>query len=552
MSTGWKSGRYRIEENDGVSQLDTAGYIAGFLKAQGVQRVFGLPGGDNLHVIEALRRVGIDYVLVHHEAAATFMADADGQLNGRPGVCMATLGPGAVNLLAGVANSFRERAPVLAITADIDEAERPQRTHQEIDINALYQPVTKLSLRPAGDTVPEILPALWRLAMDPPWGPVHLTLSPVEVNRPVPASTSEPKSLPDEASESPPDLSEAVQRIEQAERIFIAAGIGVEQTGAQAELLALSEAWGTPVTVTPKAKGHFPENHRLFAGTYGAYGDEPLREALDAADLILAVGLDGIDFIKPWTFPAPVVSLGQAGADDPTFRPVLAYDGNLQHMLRNLTPIRQGDDASWAAAIRDNIARRVTAEDLSSDGTVAPHTVFRALRLALPANSMVTVDVGSHKLLILQTWVTTQPKTLFVSNGLSAMGYALPAAMALKLARPDVPVAAVTGDGGLLMYAGELETLARLGTPVVLVVLVDASLALIHMKQAAAGHESGYGVDFGGVDYRALAGAFGLAYRCIDDPESAQNVMAEAVALERPVLVEARIDKEHYRRFHQT
>jgi len=166
----------------------------------------------------------------------------------------------------------------------------------------------------------------------------------------------------------------------------------------------------------------------------------------------------------------------------------------------------------------------------------------------LPANGMVTVDVGAHKLLILQMWEATQPKTFFVSNGLSAMGYALPAATAIKLAHPDVPVAAVTGDGGLLMYAGELETLSRLGTPVIVVVLVDASLALIHMKQMAAGQSAGYGVDFGAVDYRALAGAFGLAHRRVDDSASAGDVMAEAVALGRPVLVEARIDKEQYRR----
>lgn len=542
-----------------VNHLDTAGYIANFLKVQGIQRVFGLPGGDNLRVIEALRQVSIDYILVHHEAAAAFMADADGQFNGRPGVCVATLGPGAVNLLDGVANSYRERAPVLAITADLDEAEHPRQTHQEIDINALYRPATKLTLPLTADTAPELLPLAWRLAMTPPWGPVHLTLSPAEAvsrvhreaSQPVSASTFEPQLRYNETTGSLPDLSEAAQRIEQAERIFIAAGIGVEQAGAQAELQVLAETWGAPVTVTPKAKGHFPEDHRLFAGTYGAYGDEPLRDALDEADLILAVGLDGIDFIKPWTFQVPVISLAQAGADDPTFSPKLAHDGDLRRMLRHLRLVRQGDDASWAAAIRNDIAARIAPQDLSPDGTVAPQTVFRALRQALPADGMVTVDVGAHKLLILQTWVTTQPKTYFVSNGLSAMGYALPAAMALKLARPDVSVAAVTGDGGLLMYAGELETLARLGTPVVVVVLADASLALIHMKQAATGQEPGYGVDFGEVDYRALAGAFGLAYRCIDDPESAGDVMAKAVALQRPVLVEARINKEQYRRFHE-
>ena len=531
-----------------MNPVDAAGYLASFLKAQDVQRVFGLPGGDNLRVIEALRRAGIDYILVHHEAAAAFMADADGQLHGRPGVCMATLGPGAVNLLDGVANSFRERAPVLAITADIDAADRQHRTHQEIDLNGLYRPVTKLSLSPTGDALPEVLPALWRLAMTPPWGPVHLNLPPAEAARPVPTLVPDPDTQHNQMPLPLPDLADTVQRIAQAERVFIAAGIGVEQADAQAELLALAEVWGTPVTVTPKAKGHFPEDHRLFAGTYGAYGDEPLRDALDAADLILAVGLDGIDFIKPWTFETPVISLAQAFPDDSTFRPTLVCDGDLGQILRELTPARQGDDGTWAEDIRAGIAARIAGESVSADGMITPQAVFQALQQALSANGILTVDVGAHKLLILQMWQATQAKTFFVSNGLSAMGYALPAATAIKLARPDVPVAAVTGDGGLLMYAGELETLSRLGTPVIVVVLVDASLALIHMKQMAAGQSAGYGVDFGAVDYRALAGAFGLAHRRVDDSASAGDVMAEAVALGRPVLVEARIDKEQYRR----
>lgn len=518
--------------------------------------MFGLPGGDNLRLIEALRQAGIDFVLVHHEVAAAFMADADGQLEGRPGVCMSTLGPGAVNLLSGVANSYRERAPVFAITADLDAAERQQRTHQEIDLNALYSPATKLSLSPDAESIPEILPALWRLAGTPPWGPVHMALAPADAAQSIEFSPPPGREPAFVSPEHPPDLSLAEEYVRRALRPFIAAGIGVEQAGAQAELRAVAEAWGTPVTVTPKAKGHFPEDHPLFAGTYGTYGDEPLRDALGDADLILAVGLDGVDFVKPWggreDFPAPVVSIAAAGPDDPTYQPELTYTGDVTAMLRRLAPLRDAstDAGRQASAVRSAIAARVAPSGSSSAGTVAPQVVFQALRRALPAHGIVTVDVGAHKLLILPTWVATRPKTFFVSNGLSAMGYALPAAMALNLARPATPVAAVTGDGGLLMYAGELETLVRLGVPVVLVVLVDASLALIRMKQDVGGQSAGYGVDFGPVDYGGLAAAYGLAHRRIDKSETAQAVMAEAFSLQRPVLVEAFIDVSEYERFH--
>jgi acetolactate synthase-1/2/3 large subunit len=540
-----------------VASFDAAAYTAAFLVARGIRRVFGLPGGDNLRLIEALRQAGIDYVLVHHEAAAAFMADADGQLEGRPGVCMSTLGPGAVNLLGGVANSYRERAPVVAITADLDAAERPWRTHQEIDLNALYRPVTKLSLSVTADSIAEILPTLWRLAHTPPWGPVHMALAPSEAARSQDFSPPPTRELAPIPLATPPDLTAAEERIRRARRPFIAAGIGVEQAGVQDELRTLAEAWGAPVAVTPKAKGHFPEDHPLFAATYGTYGDEPLRDALAEADLILAVGLDGVDFVKPWDrhdFPAPVVSIAASGADDPTYQPELAYTGDLAGMLRRLIPLRDGPATGsdrWAGAIRRAVAARVAPPGgASAPGTVAPQLVFQALRHALPDRGIVAVDVGAHKLLILSTWVATRPKTFFVSNGLSAMGYALPAAMALKLARPATPVAAVTGDGGLLMYAGELETLARLGVAVVVVVLVDASLALIRAKQAIARQDPGYGVDFGPVDYAALAAAHGLAHRRIDKPDTAEAVMADALSLQRPVLVEARVDATEYERFH--
>lgn len=538
------------------AQSDGAAYVAAFLAARGVSCVFGLPGGDNLRLVEALRQAGIDFVLVHHEAAAGFMADADGQLEGRPGVCISTLGPGAVNLLGGVANSYRERAPVLAITADLNRAERSQRTHQDVDLNALYSPATKLSVAPDAESLPEILPTLWRLAGTPPWGPVHMTLPPADAAQiieywPLPESEPAPAS-----PLSPPDLNLAEEQVRRAQRPFVAAGIGVEQAGVEAGLVALAEAWGAPVAVTPKAKGHFPEDHPLFAGTYGTYGDEPLREALGEADLILAVGLDGVDFVKPWggreAFPATVLSIAAAGADDPAYQPELAYAGDMAAMLRHLAPLREAPAgaALQAAAIRSAVAALVAPSGAAPAGAVAPQIVFQALRQALPKQGIVTVDVGAHKLLMLPTWTATAPKTFFVSNGLSAMGYALPAATALKLARPATPVAAVIGDGGLLMYAGELETLARLGVPVVVVVLVDATLALIRVKQAAAGQDAGYGVDFGPIDYATLAQAYGLAHRRIDEPEAAEAILADALDLQQPVLVEAHIDVAEYERFH--
>jgi acetolactate synthase-1/2/3 large subunit len=534
--------------------MNLAEYVAQFLKAQGVKHLFGLPGGENVAFLEAIRQAGMQFVLFHHEAAAGYAADVTGQLTDKPGVCLSTVGPGAANLVAGAAAATLERSPMLAITADIDSSWQSSVAHMKLDLTRLFGSVAKGSFHLSPESAGETLAHAWCLAQSPPRGAVHIALSPDVATSPM--VIDKPVEVLTETSKNDVDLSQLRSYLAQAENLFIVAGLGVEAAGAQAELLALAEQRQALVAVTPKAKGHFPESHPLFVGCFTAYGDGPLREALAEADLILGVGLDSVDFVTSvWDIKTPVINLNLAGADDPALKPIIALDGDLRDVLRRLAaePVGQAKSAAAteqkAAEIRQAIANQLVTPDLPPvPGTVRIREIIAALRKVLPEEGAVTVDVGAFKLVFLQQWKTDRPKSLFVANGLSAMGYAVPGALAIKLAQPDRPVVAVVGDGALLMYAGELATVARLGQPLVILVVVDQALALIRLKQLRQ-DVAYYGTEFGRTDFNELADAFGLNYYLVDGRDDPEEVFHQALRQEQPIIVEARINIAEYDRF---
>lgn len=534
--------------------MNLAEYVAQFLKAQGVKHLFGLPGGENVAFVEAVRQTGIRFVLFHHEAAAGYAADVTGQLTGKPGVCLSTVGPGAANLVAAAAASTLERSPMLAITADIDSGWKSRVAHMKLDLPALFGSVAKGSFHLSPESAEEILAHAWRLALSPPRGAVHIALSPDVAM--IPLASDKPSEIFTGFTKNDVDISQLRAYLTEAANLFIIAGLGVEAAGAQAELLTLAEKLQVLVAVTPKAKGHFPESHPLFVGCFTAYGDAPLREALAEADLILGVGLDSVDFVTSvWDFKTPVINMNLAGADDPALRPVIAVDGDLRDVLRRLVAGNVGQATSpastrqKAAGLRRAIADRLVTPDIPPiPGTTSIRAIIAALRKVLPEEGAVTVDVGAFKLVFLQQWKTDRPKSLFVANGLSAMGYAVPGALAIKLAQPDRPVVAVVGDGALLMYAGELATVARLGRPLVILVIVDQALALIRLKQLRQG-VAYYGTEFGRTDFNSLANAFGLAYYLVDGRDDPEEIFRQALKQEYPTIVEARINITEYDRF---
>lgn len=525
--------------------------IADVLREAGVRRAFGHPGGEILAFVDACRRADIAFHLIAHEASAAFMADVTGQLTGVPGVCVSTVGPGATNLVTGVANAFLERSPVVAVTAQVSTRLDPAYTHQRLDLNRLFAPITKWSVTIDGHGTREIAARAVALATAPRPGPVHLAL-PSDLAGVAPRSSYPTVPLPIlPPSPGVPDdhaVAAAARIIAGAERPALVVGVGARPRHAAGPLRAFLETTGLPFFATPKAKGVLPESDPRFIGVAsGMAADEAVLAALERCDLLVAVGFDPVECDKDWFVRHRVVSLDEVPVAAAGYRPELEVVGDLATTLPALAA-RLARNHAWTgeeiARLREAVVA-VVRPRASADGALSPAAVLGRLREALPPAGIVTCDVGAHKLLIGQMWRADQPGTFFMSNGLSSMGYGLPAAMAAKLARPERPVLCVTGDGGFLMVVHNLEYLVRTGLPVVTAVFSDRTLAAIKVSQQRRGLGP-YGVDFGHPDYAAVAAAFGAVGLRVERLDEVGPACAQAFAAGRPAVIDIPIDPTEY------
>lgn len=532
-------------------------FMARYLRSQGLERAFGLPGGEAIPLMEGLRQVGAPFVLTHHESAAGYMAGTTGLLTGVPGLCIVTRGPGAVNMVSSVAMAFLDRLPLIAVSGDLEPSQVGVFTHQWLDLVNLFKPITKASGRLMADNIETALPEAVELARSGRPGPVYFAFPGSEANKELEhlgdmsAEEIGKRYAPQRKAEPLPDLTALIDAVRGARAPIMMAGLGVSYSRTGADLVETAEHLQVPVTVTAQSKGHFPEDHPLFAGTFGVYTDAPIYQLIQEADLVLAVGLDGVEFFKVWKVQTPVVSVAPANAEDPSYSPELAVDGDLSSILaairREVEP-RPGWTLSRVARCRQEVEEMMTPRVAEADGRVAPQAAVAELRRVLPRNGILTVDVGAHKLVALAQWPAYEPETFLTTNGLSSMGYAVPGAIAAGLARPGRPVVALIGDGGFLMYTGELETLARLKLPVTVVVLNDAALSSIKVKQAKRNLPP-VGVDFGEPDYVGLARGFGLLGFRARTREECRRAFEQALESGQGAVVEVATYYDEYLRY---
>jgi acetolactate synthase-1/2/3 large subunit len=520
--------------------------IARCLENEGVRYVFGVPGEEILDIVDSLVDSRVRFIPTRHEQGAAFMADAYGRLTGRAGVCLATLGPGATNLATGVADANLDHAPLVAITGQAGRDRIHKESHQYVDIVEAFRPLTKWNARVEMPVViPEVIRKAFKVAESEKPGACH-----IEVPEDVAEEAAEGEPLSPERPRRPsPDrlaLQTAARLIEAASFPLIFAGNGVIRGGASSELRELARNHGIPVVNTFMAKGCMPYDDPLCLLSAGLQARDYISFGFDKADLIIAVGYDPVEYAPKFWNPERkkhVIHIDFTPAEvDGFYQPAVEVVADVREALELLNGLVKGQKDP--APYRD--LRRFILEQLEEGATddgfpIKPQRILRDLRLAMGREDILISDVGSHKLWIARTFPAYEPNRVLISNGLAAMGFALPAAVAAKLVHPSLKVVAVSGDGGFLMNVQELETARRLGLAIVNVIFRDGGYNLIQWKQQTRlGRESG--VEFGNPDFVMLAQAFGAKGYRVETARDLAPALRDALAWPGPTIVDVPVD----------
>ncbi len=529
--------------------MATVGRLIGDrLRAAGVRYVMGHPGGEVVDLIEGFRQAGLEFILTRHETSAAFMADAMAAASGIPGVCVATLGPGATNLVTGIAQAFLDRSPVLALTGQLPLDRYEITTHQKLDLQALYAPITKWHARVSPANAASVMERALRVSLEPRRGPVFLEVPSDVPGQEARGGSTESGGGPHVADRMLDLLAagEAVRLLENSKRPLILAGMDANDERCVAGLRALAEAWSIPVIDSPKSKGVFDEAHPLFLGTIEMLGSARLFELIDGCDLVLMVGFDPVEFDRDWTARAGVIHVNAVPNEDEYYRSAIELVGPVHEGIDALRKLAPSSWPKWTAAEVKKIRDEFRAYVAPKRSGLTAQQVLAGLRAALPRDAIATCDVGYNKAVTGQCWTAYAPKTFFMSNGLSSMGYGLPAALGLQLLHRDRKVACVIGDGGFAMTMAELETAVRLELPVIVVVLADDALSQIKAGQERKGYPV-TGTTFRGLDYVAIAKGFGAAGYEVRTEAECRDAFGTALGAKGPVLVAAHVDPSAYK-----
>ncbi len=536
--------------SEGVMAVDQ---IARRLYDAGCRYAFGIPGGEVIAMIDALDCAGIEFILTKHENNAGFMAEGTWHMTGAPAILVTTVGPGAANAVNVVANAEQDRVPMIVLTGCVDAEEALSYNHQVFDHCAVFGPVAKASFT-LGDSAADLLAdKAVSIAMDQRPGPVHIDL-PISRQRLVyePGLTHQRATNLATAPAPGSELDQARTWLAAAEKPLMVVGLDVlTSPGAAEEIKSLAERVGMPLVTTYKAKGVMPEDHPLVLGGAGLSptADKQLLPLVQAADVILLAGYDPIEMRTGWQNPwnpetQHVIEIASATNDHYMHQSSLSFVCDIAAGLRVLGDGLSPAGNTWA----DNApsaAKEVLAGAFGQNEAWGPAAIVETVRGGMPNNSIATVDSGAHRILLSQVWSCFEAPQLLQSTGLCTMGCALPLAMGAKIADPDRPVVAFTGDAGLEMILGELATLRDLQLALPVVVFVDQSLALIELKQRAVGMKN-LAVDFPGTDFAALGQALGGYGVTIDNRADLATALQEALGADRFTVLACKFDRKAY------
>jgi acetolactate synthase-1/2/3 large subunit len=496
------------------SERNVAQLLVACLENEGVEYVFGLPGEENLDVIDALVDSSIRFVTTRDERGAAFMADTYGALTGKAGVCLATLGPGAINLMLGIANAQLDSHPLVAIMAQAGLDRLYKESHQVVDLVSLYRPVTKW-----GDMVtlptaaPEMVRKAFKQAQTERPGATFIVLPEDVAERRTDAQPL-PVNVPRDPFPSEDQVHRAAQVLSTASHPVVLAGAGVARDGARDALIRFSERLNLPVATTFLGKGVFPDDHPNALGTIGFMVKDYANFGFDRADVVVAIGYDLVEYAPSNWNPLRDKQILHV------HRTVAEVDANYTLAVGLQSSIGEALDAIGDASqvhpdLGDPPARGLVGEELERGAAagafpVAPARIVHDVRAVLDRADVVLCDTGAAKMWMARLYPTYEPNTCLISNGLATMAFSIPGAIAAKLVRPDRAVVAVTGDGAFLMSVAELETAVREGLSLVVLVWVDGGYGLIGWKQDIHfGRRSA--VSFGNPDFVTLAESFGAS-----------------------------------------
>lgn len=530
--------------------IRAADALARRLYAAGCRTAFGMPGGEVLTVIDALEAAGIRFILAKHENAAGFMAEGVHHRDHAPAILVGTIGPGTLNGVNTVANALQDQVPMIVISGCMDADEAQSYTHQVVDQQAVFRPITKATFALNAGAAHLIADKAVAIATEGRMGPVHLDVPISVANAQV--SVTAPALRRDASTAAPHgvDLATARGWLENARKPVMIVGVDAMNQAAGAAVLEFAEDHNVPVITTYKAKGIIPEDHALALGGAGLspLADTHLLPFVQAADLILCVGYDPIEMRPGWR-----------NVWDPARQNVIDITAVPNHHYMHQSTLNFVTDcAATLAALSEGLdvvetweageiyqLKTALAGAFRRDEDWGPAAIIDVCRRTLPRDTLASADSGAHRILLSQMWECYAPRDLMQSSALCTMGCAVPLAIGAKLAAADRPVVSFSGDAGFLMVVGELATAAELDLAPIFVVFVDASLALIEKKQRER-QLSNVGVDFAQHNFAAMGVAFGGAGVTVRNRDALEAALKDAMVAETFTVIAAVIDRGAY------
>ncbi len=523
----------------------TAEVLVECLLAEGVDTVFGIPGEENLDLMFALKNSGIRVIVTRHEQGAAFMADAYGRLTGKPGVCFATLGPGATNLVTGVADAFLDGAPLVAITGQVSSELMQFTSHQYLDLSSMFGPITKRSkvvMRP--DTVAEVCRLAFKYAESEKPGATHIDLPKNVAHMPCPSRPMRRQKEP-ETFASPASVAEAARLISEARSPLILAGASAVRANASQAITFMAERLRIPVVQTMMGKGLISCESPYRLGVVGIPQRDIIIDAFDRADLVIGIGYDLIECAPTkWnTHPMKIVNIDETPTDvNQFYDPDVEVTGDITDSIYQILRSAHRDSVPRDMLSIGEGLRREFDELAASDAfPMKPARLLRDIRRVMGRSDILVSDVGAHKIWIGRNYPCYEPKTCLISNGFASMGFSVPAAFTAKLLHPERRVLAVTGDGGFMMNSQELETAVRERVPFVTLIWEDAHYGLIRWKEEEQFGDT-YGVSFTNPDFKAYAEAMHCRGFRVTSCESFIPTLEEAFACGEPAVVTVPVD----------